>query len=345
MKETRHVEWIDLLKGISILIVIAGHTITPDTVMWRLVYSFHIPLFFIISGYTFKKVPKEQVIIAFWHDVKRILIPVVLIRFISCLIGVGYKRYDLATGIVDMYRRIKWATVDDVTVQYFNFPQIKAPGIGILWFLMAMFVAKTVYRILLYIPARFRVIIIFVGMLVNMYMGYHKLVLPLSLHIVFLVMAFMEFGHQLNKYDIASKSLPRWAYFILLVVWLTATLVFGIYIQVAGNIYKYGIACVINAMVASYMIIKCANAYCKYGISISPMEKVLLIIGVNSMELYAIHYFDGYWMMLWNLRPFPVEVLNVFMITGMRILVDSAFLYICVKLKHIVDKTKVSYVK
>ena len=343
MKETKHLEWIDLLKGITILLVIVGHTIPEKSTIWILIYSFHIPLFFIISGYTFKKVEKEKLFTYFFHDVKRILLPVVVLRFISCLIGVGYKRYDLQTGLVDMLRRIKWAMVDDATVKYFSFPEIKAPGIGILWFLMALFVAKTIYRFLLYIPAKYRVVIIFAGLMANMYMGYMKILLPLTLNIVFLVMTFMEFGYELNEYDVVSKSLPRWIYVILTAAWLTATLIFVIYIQIAGNIYKCGLVCIINALVGSYMIIKVANAYCRSKISIRPIERILLIVGVNSMELYAIHFFDGYWMNLWALSPFGNEMLNMVVLTVMRIAVDSLFLYICVKANNLFKNGIVTY--
>lgn len=41
-------EWLDILKGIGIVSVVLGHVLG-----WRYVYSFHIPLFFFISGYVF----------------------------------------------------------------------------------------------------------------------------------------------------------------------------------------------------------------------------------------------------------------------------------------------------
>lgn len=41
-------EWLDVLKGIGIVSVVLGHVLE-----WRYVYSFHMPLFFLISGYTF----------------------------------------------------------------------------------------------------------------------------------------------------------------------------------------------------------------------------------------------------------------------------------------------------
>ena len=47
------VEWIDKAKGIGILLVILGHTFCPESISFWL-YSFHIPLFFFLSGYVFK---------------------------------------------------------------------------------------------------------------------------------------------------------------------------------------------------------------------------------------------------------------------------------------------------
>ncbi len=49
MSEKR-IEWIDVLKGIGIILVILGHT----HVLFRTyIFSFHMPLFFFISGYLF----------------------------------------------------------------------------------------------------------------------------------------------------------------------------------------------------------------------------------------------------------------------------------------------------
>ena len=41
-------DWLDILKGIGIFSVVVGHVL-----QWRYVYCYHIPLFFLISGYTY----------------------------------------------------------------------------------------------------------------------------------------------------------------------------------------------------------------------------------------------------------------------------------------------------
>lgn len=43
------IEWIDMAKGYGIICVIIGHITTPGITVW--IYTFHIPLFFYISGY------------------------------------------------------------------------------------------------------------------------------------------------------------------------------------------------------------------------------------------------------------------------------------------------------
>lgn len=47
---------IDITKGIGILLVIVGHTggLPADTYIHHFIYSFHMPLFFILGGFLFK---------------------------------------------------------------------------------------------------------------------------------------------------------------------------------------------------------------------------------------------------------------------------------------------------
>ena len=42
--------YLDMAKGISIMLVILGHILITDNPIKKWLYSFHLPLFFIISG-------------------------------------------------------------------------------------------------------------------------------------------------------------------------------------------------------------------------------------------------------------------------------------------------------
>ncbi|HEX7819407.1 MAG TPA: acyltransferase family protein [Sphingobium sp.] len=65
------VEWVDAAKGIGILLVIAGH------VWWRgpwrdMIYAFHMPLFFLLSGYMVKPQPTLPLVV---KQVRSLLVP------------------------------------------------------------------------------------------------------------------------------------------------------------------------------------------------------------------------------------------------------------------------------
>jgi len=57
MSAVKKLEWLDVAKGLGIILVVAGHSIIdggPYAAARGVIYTFHMPLFFILSGYTVK---------------------------------------------------------------------------------------------------------------------------------------------------------------------------------------------------------------------------------------------------------------------------------------------------
>lgn len=52
MDSIKRIDWIDVAKGIGIILMVMGHTSMPDAIN-RWIYSFHMPLFFLLSGLLF----------------------------------------------------------------------------------------------------------------------------------------------------------------------------------------------------------------------------------------------------------------------------------------------------
>lgn len=69
-------KWIDIAKGIGVLLVIAGHMHAMPTVIKNFIYGFHMPLFFMLAGYCFKDKYLEQSGEGYvLHKVRTILVP------------------------------------------------------------------------------------------------------------------------------------------------------------------------------------------------------------------------------------------------------------------------------
>ena len=82
--------YLDNLKGFLIILVILGHVVQGVFVdyqhnfLFRAIYSFHMPLFFFISGYlTWKKVPDSRIPV---KRAKQLLLPFIFWAYISPLI-------------------------------------------------------------------------------------------------------------------------------------------------------------------------------------------------------------------------------------------------------------------
>jgi fucose 4-O-acetylase-like acetyltransferase len=88
---TSRIGWIDTLKGIGILTVVAGH-IFPNSIA-RYLFLFHMPLFFFIGGFLFKPSAdwKEYLTKKSFH----LLVPYVAFL---CLIYVPYEIKEILTG-------------------------------------------------------------------------------------------------------------------------------------------------------------------------------------------------------------------------------------------------------
>ena len=77
--------WIDFAKGITLLLVIIGHTVSG--VLSGAIYSFHMPLFFILSGITAKlSSSAQQFSDKTQHSFRRLMFPFFLIYTIQTVV-------------------------------------------------------------------------------------------------------------------------------------------------------------------------------------------------------------------------------------------------------------------
>lgn len=83
MTQTKYLPWLDTAKGIGIILVVIGHSMFP---MHTLIDSFHMPLFFVLSGLTFSTKPTFPSFIA--KKGKRILLPFIFWSILSYLLEI-----------------------------------------------------------------------------------------------------------------------------------------------------------------------------------------------------------------------------------------------------------------
>lgn len=141
-------DWPDVAKGICIISVILGH-LGIDFIN-RIVFMYHLPVFFLLAGYFLKKRPDGEFVAS---KAKRLLIPYFVTCVAICLIGV------LRTGGSKKDAFVSWIYASLYGAgDSWDWPfHIKA--IGAIWFLWALFWAliivnhfadKKFYRIIIF---------------------------------------------------------------------------------------------------------------------------------------------------------------------------------------------------
>lgn len=74
---TNRIGWVDTAKALGVLLVITGHLLysTRYRALLQLIYSFHMPLFFVLSGYVFRVRREERLIPFLCKKADRLLVP------------------------------------------------------------------------------------------------------------------------------------------------------------------------------------------------------------------------------------------------------------------------------
>lgn len=140
MKERIH--WIDWSKCILIYLVVVAHYGQISPFVDNLICAFHMPAFFMISGYLHKQTPVKQSVI---KNFKRLIIP----AFLFSLLCWGYFVTLMALKDVP-FTFDGYVSKFMLGMIFYDRPNV-TPPCGVIWFLQVLFLSK----ILLDIVARY----------------------------------------------------------------------------------------------------------------------------------------------------------------------------------------------
>lgn len=105
VKSKERLTEVDIARGIGIVLVVIGHCIPDVLRIKQLIYLFHMPLFFFLSGYCFRGQTEEPILHYILRKVKSLYIPFVLCNCFAlifhqffCKIGI-YPQESLFTSV------------------------------------------------------------------------------------------------------------------------------------------------------------------------------------------------------------------------------------------------------
>lgn len=269
---------IDWLKAFAIVLMVLGHAIQYSLVcnfdaniIFRLIYSFHMPLFMLVSGYL---ISPGKNISFLWKQFKLLIIPFLLWMV---LYSFYYRRMDLHNG--------NWSILSTYYLEV-----CKSPGKGGLWFLWALYVIDVFYFFLrksryFYLLSAALVVLLYALTPsfpeLNFYgLGLFKIYYPYFL-----------LGCFLRQYQIADK-IKKWQVLLLVVVmvflqiaWTRTGSVcaFGMHIAHDNNSI-YALVVRILTPVPVLLLLFKVSRYFKQS------NAVVQWLSANTLSIYASHF-------------------------------------------------------
>lgn len=190
--------WLDLARGIGILFAFWGHTWWFDGT-WFL-YGFHMPLFFIISGYLYKDSNLKTCLA---NIARRLLWPYLLLAFFNSLLRIPYYLVGNWTA-GSVIHRLKLNWLGTLRGDWHDMPNCTP-----LWFLTASAVATVIFCLIRKIGNEYiRYLILLMIAFAGIYniTASNRLELPWGLHTVPLAVAFIGIGFFVKEHDWIEKQ-------------------------------------------------------------------------------------------------------------------------------------------
>lgn len=195
--------WVDACRGIAILLVLLGHNNPPFI---RLIYGFHLPLFFILSGYVYKdkhtNLSLAQELISL---LKGYIIPYLIFGFINMFLHIAHLKQVAPETIISPEMILKYL-YGILTVNTSEMPCCFP-----MWFLPTFAITMLIFYIIRNLPRRDLRAFVFAIALIASYF-YCNTDRLLNVQAVVPGILFLEAGYILEHVDLIRKhilSKPR----------------------------------------------------------------------------------------------------------------------------------------
>lgn len=193
----QRIDWIDTAKGLCMILVIVGHTLPYGNLMRNFIFSFHMPAFFFLTGYTARRPDTWQ---GFARRVKKdfaaLIVPVLgVVQVFNVLLNFFLSDDRSLTNLWDIARynaiTLFWASGN---------PADGIPSCGMPWFLFALFWGKLIWELLGLLFPKGDFAVSFIVMLFGAYIGQVQY-LPQCLDVAMVVVMYLTLGQLFHQHQ------------------------------------------------------------------------------------------------------------------------------------------------
>lgn len=273
----------DIIKGIGIILVLLGHIhmfhpgcVLPEWLSY-VIWTFHVPLFFFIAGYFSKSYdgnPTTVILKYFKRLVIPFLITALIVILYNTLLVYKHNNPQYVLGIIGSYL---FGDVSGNWASFFGIPNDM--GVGAVWFLMALFWAKSFFYFITRIGDKYACI---VCVLLSWIFSIFSFPLPFFLRQGITALGFVAVGYWLKKHP-----LKWWCWLIIIICFISVQFYHVDSSPYEGYYQIYPIN-VLAALGGTYILYLVARIIAELPF----ISKFFIAIGSNTMNILCVHTMD-----------------------------------------------------
>ena len=297
MSESRDITF-DIIKGFGVILIIAGHTLGYENAAYPFIYVFHVPLFFMVSGFFYKH---QELRNQLKKDFRRLLLPYFFVTLVEVVLVVLFEyfiKHHLCIPI-----QLFWSSISPV------------------WFLLALFFIRFLFNFLLRcIPCHALEGAFLISSFFLFLTHRYSILMPFSFSSAGGSLIFFAIGYYIKRYRILERvqNKSSWLVPIALLFW-TNSAVNG-KVDTFMNEYKLWVLDYVGAisgvyltfLISKYVAMRCrgfASLLSKAGFY------SLVIICFHSIEFIFPQWFQILFFLPSSLLLFSIFVVRLLMLS------------------------------
>lgn len=274
-------EYIDVLKGLGMLMILIGH-INFGKLLEIYMYSFHVPIFFFISGYLF--LPEKYEFKEFvMRKIKTLLIPYFSFGFASYLFWLFIYGIPRGANLINTLTSVLWSNTRN-----------NMPITGAIWFLTSIFFTEIINWLIIRkidnIKFSMALFLICALGIIGISLPMYAIRLPFAIDVSLVGSVFFYVGYKIKNSNFLKNITNNKNYWILICVnIINIIMIFnnGKIALKSGN-YSNPILFYINAFISIIIWFNWSVKICKNENNYKNIKRLLKYIGRNSIVFLSL---------------------------------------------------------
>ncbi len=257
---------LDILKGFGIVFMITAHTLGPNNFFWNAVYTFHMPLFFITTGFLYKH---NNLFLLFRNNFSHLIFPYLS----ACIIIIIISQIRHPHSIIIDFNNI-------------------LSGFGPGWFLLALFWARIEFHLLLTIFPKWH---LFITLIISSCISFLVRNFDWTSHLAFypslVSLFFLSVGYYTRQNKLFETRNLKYFSIIAFIFWFISFM-FG-KVEMSHCLFKLNIIDFAGSISGTYIFYKLSQIINKNKVrTVELLKEALEFTGRYSLVILFFHIID-----------------------------------------------------